>query len=158
MSQSEEQRIFIKFCVKNGKTPTETFRLLRETFKDEAKSKTQVFDWHRRFKLGRTSTASDKRSGRPRTAYIEKKIKKIQELAVDVNKPVREIAKEVGVSYGSCQRILSDLGLRRLKNNKQRKEVKESLNESKTVETKSSKVKQIPFQHFMADLVESNED
>jgi len=39
---------------------------------------TQVFDWFRRFKEGRTSTESDPRSGRPSTSRNEEMIAKVR--------------------------------------------------------------------------------
>jgi hypothetical protein len=60
-----EQRVNIKFCVKLGKTATETLQLLRDAYGDEALSRARVFGWHRRFVLGRVSVEDDTRSGRP---------------------------------------------------------------------------------------------
>ena len=41
-----EQRVNIKFCVKLGKTATETLQLLRDAYGDEALSRARVFEWH----------------------------------------------------------------------------------------------------------------
>lgn len=151
MSHCEKQRVFIKFCVKNGKSPTETLHLLRETFKEKSKSKSLVFDWHRRFKLGRISTASDYRSGRPRTAQKDENIEKVKKFAADKSLSVRKIAKKVGISDASCQKILSRLGLRRQKKTKN--------NDSKNLKKKEIKTtKLVPFQHFMAEHIKLNED
>jgi hypothetical protein len=43
-----EQRVNIKFCVKLGKTPTETYEMLQTVYGDEALSHSSVFEW---FKL-----------------------------------------------------------------------------------------------------------
>ena len=56
-----EQRVNIKFCVKLGKTATETLQLLRDAYGDEALSRARVFEWHRRFVLGRVSVEDDTR-------------------------------------------------------------------------------------------------
>jgi len=63
MCESTEQHICIKFCFKNGKTATETYQLLQQAYGEDAMGRTQVFDWFRRFKEGRTSVESDPRSG-----------------------------------------------------------------------------------------------
>jgi len=49
MCESTEQRICIKFCVKIGKTATETYQLLQQAFGEDAMGRTQVFDWFRPF-------------------------------------------------------------------------------------------------------------
>ena len=59
MCESTEQRIYIKFCFKIGKTATETYQLLQQAYGEDAMGRTQVFDWFRRFKEGRTSVESD---------------------------------------------------------------------------------------------------
>ena len=48
-----EQRINIKFCVKLGKTATETLKMLRDVYGDSSMSRTRVFEWHKRFVEGR---------------------------------------------------------------------------------------------------------
>jgi len=66
-----EQRVNIKFCVKLGKTATETLQLLRDAYSDEALSRARVFGWHRRFILGRVLVEDDTRSGRPSSSRHE---------------------------------------------------------------------------------------
>ena len=63
--ESTEQRICIKFCFEIGKTTTKTYQLMQQAYGEDAVGRTQVFDWFRRFKEGRTSVESDPRSGRP---------------------------------------------------------------------------------------------
>jgi hypothetical protein len=48
-----EQWINIKFCVKTGKSASETLALLTLAFGEYAIKKSCVFDWHRWFKDGR---------------------------------------------------------------------------------------------------------
>jgi len=55
MCESTEQRIYIKFCFKIGKTAAETYQLLQQAFGEDAMGCTQVFDWFSRFKEGRAS-------------------------------------------------------------------------------------------------------
>ena len=68
MCESTEQRICIKFCFEIVKTATETYQLLQQAYGEDAMGRTQVFDWFRRFKAGRTSVESDLRSVRPSTS------------------------------------------------------------------------------------------
>jgi len=55
MCESAEQRICIKFCFKIGKNATETYQLLQQAYGEDAMGRTQVFDWFRRLKEGRSS-------------------------------------------------------------------------------------------------------
>ena len=71
MSVFHEQRICVKFCVKNGKSVTETFEMLKIAFGEEAMCRTQTYEWWKRFKEGRTSVDDDPRSGRPSTSKTD---------------------------------------------------------------------------------------
>jgi len=53
LSVNVEQRVNLKFCVKLGKSATETYDLLKKVYGDECLSCTQVFEWFERFKEGR---------------------------------------------------------------------------------------------------------
>jgi len=71
--------------------------------------RTQVFDWFRRFKEGRTSVESDSRSGRPSTSRNEEMIAKVRTIVRNNRRlTVREIADDCGISVGSCDEILTD--------------------------------------------------
>jgi hypothetical protein len=48
-----EQRVNVKFLARLGAFATETFILLMEVYGDDCLSRTQVFDWFKRFKGGR---------------------------------------------------------------------------------------------------------
>jgi hypothetical protein len=48
-----EQRVNVKFCVKLGKTPTETCEMLQTVYGEEALSHISVFEWFKQFKDGR---------------------------------------------------------------------------------------------------------
>jgi hypothetical protein len=69
-----EQRVCIKFCVKLSKFATETFEMLREDFGEHFLSRTEVSEWHVRFKAGRVSVEDDERSGRPSTSKTTEKV------------------------------------------------------------------------------------
>jgi hypothetical protein len=58
-----EQRVCIKFCVKLGKSTTETLEMLHEAFGEHSLSQTAVFEWHSRFKAGRMLVEDDECSG-----------------------------------------------------------------------------------------------
>jgi hypothetical protein len=52
MDDKIEQCVCIKFCVKLGKSATDTLEMLHETFGEHSLSQTAVFEWHSRFKAG----------------------------------------------------------------------------------------------------------
>ena len=62
-----EQRVNVKFCVKLGKSATETYDLLKKVYGDECLFRTQVFECFKRFKEGREEIGDDQRPGRPST-------------------------------------------------------------------------------------------
>ena len=61
MTEKEEPRINIKFCLRLGKTSTETYlaEMLRTAFGEEVVSRARVLEWFRRFKDGHDSVDSD---------------------------------------------------------------------------------------------------
>ena len=60
MCESTAQCICIKFRFKIGKTATETYQLLPQTYGEDAMDSTQVFDWFRRFKEGAPGAKQNK--------------------------------------------------------------------------------------------------
>ena len=103
MCESTEQRICIKFCFNIGKTATETYQLLQQAYGEDAMGRTQVFDWFRRFKEGRTSVESNPLSGRPSTSRNEEMIAKVRTIVRNNRRlTVREIADDCGISVGPC--------------------------------------------------------
>jgi transposase len=75
-----EQRVNIKFCVKLGKTPTETYEMLQTVYDNEALSHSSVFEWFKRFKDRRKDLQDDPRSGRPSTSRNADTIAKAHEM------------------------------------------------------------------------------
>jgi hypothetical protein len=62
-----KQCVCVKFCVKLGKSTTETLEILCGAFGEHSLSQTAVFEWHSHFKGGQVSVEGDKRSGQPST-------------------------------------------------------------------------------------------
>jgi hypothetical protein len=58
-----EQRVCIKFCVKLGKSATETLEMLREAFGEHSLSWSAVFESHSCFNASRVSVEDDEHSG-----------------------------------------------------------------------------------------------
>ena len=116
MDQRKEQRVCIKFCASLGKSATETHTTIQQAFGDKSLSRTQVFQWHTWFKTSRTSVDNDKHTRRATSCTTPETVAWIQQLIrQDQRQTIRDIAEKVGVSYGTCQRVLTEeLGMHRV--------------------------------------------
>jgi len=116
MYQRKEQRVCIKVCANFGKSFTETLTMIQQAFGDQSLSRARVFQWHARFKTGRTSVDDDERTWRPTSCTTPETVTRIQELLrQDRRRTVHDIAEEVGIGYGTCQRVLTEeLGMHRV--------------------------------------------
>jgi len=109
MERSIEKRYSIKFCVRLRKTPTETLPLIKEAYKDEALSKTQVLRWYSEFRNGRESVEDLERGGRPSTATSDETISKERDvLNSDRRLSLKKIAKELEMSHKTVHRIVTE--------------------------------------------------
>lgn len=109
MSDLNEQRVAVKFCVKLGKSASETFNMLNVAYGDIAMKRATCFKWHERFKGSRQSIEDEERSGRASTSTEDSHIDKINTL-VRTNRrlTIRELAEECEISVGSCYEILTE--------------------------------------------------
>ncbi|UYV67622.1 hypothetical protein LAZ67_5001395 [Cordylochernes scorpioides] len=116
VTKMEDQRICIKFCVKNGFKGAEISWVLQTAYGDAVMSQRRVFEWYKRLKEGREETADNERSERPSTSTTPEKVDMVLELVREDRRiTVREFAEEAGISFGSTQSIMKDiLGVRRL--------------------------------------------
>ncbi|KAJ8958130.1 hypothetical protein NQ318_006066 [Aromia moschata] len=76
LSVQMEQRVNLKFLENWGKL-LQAYTMLKEVYGDECLSRTQVFEWFKRFKEGRETTEDDPRPGRPSTSKTGENIEKI---------------------------------------------------------------------------------
>ena len=111
-----KQSANVKFCVKLGKSGAETFEMIRRAYGNEAMSRARCFEWHARFKRGRTSLENDESSGRTSTSSAPKNVETIRRLVhEDRRRIIKDIASIVNVSYGAEQTILTcDLNIHRV--------------------------------------------
>ena len=111
-----EQRINTKFCVKLGKTTTETLKMLRDVYEDSSMSRTRVFEWHKRFVEGREDVEDDSKSGRSCTSTTDTNIKKVLQLVCrDHCLTIRIIANKVAMDKEMVHTILVDtLGMQKV--------------------------------------------
>ena len=80
LSVNVEQRVNVKFCVKLRKSTTEMYDLLKKVYGDECLSRTQVFEWFKRFKEGREETGDDQRPCHSSTPKTDANIQKVGEI------------------------------------------------------------------------------
>ena len=91
--------------------------MIQEAFGDDAMSQSKTFLWYKHFKDGRTSVDDDDdRSGRPSTSQTPENVDRVREVIhSDRRQTIADVCDIVGLSYGSVQRILSDvLNMRRI--------------------------------------------
>jgi len=109
MAEKWEQRAAVKFCFLLGKMAGEAIVMLETAYKKAAMGKTQVYEWFSRFRDGELSLADQPRSGRPSTSRTDENIARIRELILeDRRRTIDELVDLSGVSWSSCQRILSE--------------------------------------------------
>lgn len=134
MSQKEvhvstEQRIIIKFLVRDGMKPIEIIfvwhwrspessihliatnildRLLAQ-FRQNTPLRTRLFAWHNEFSGAREEVEILSHDRRPRTSVYTENIEAVRRL-VEQNRWIFlfEIVEEVNISYGSVQKITAD--------------------------------------------------
>jgi len=107
--------VCVKFYANLGKSATETLKMIQQASGDQSLSHVQVFQWHARFKTGRTSVDNDKHTGRPTSCTTPETVARIQELVCqDQCRTIHNIA-EMEIGYGTCQRVLmEELGVHRV--------------------------------------------
>ena len=75
-----------------------------------------VLEWFKRFKEGRTSVKDNERPGRPSTSKTNETVARVREIIRNNRQlTIREVIEDVGISYDSCQEILTkELGMSRI--------------------------------------------
>jgi hypothetical protein len=69
------ESVCVDFCMKLGKSATETLDMLREASGEHSLNQTAVFEWHSRYKAGRVSVG-DERSGQPSVSKMTENVEK----------------------------------------------------------------------------------
>ncbi|XP_015926366.1 protein GVQW3-like [Parasteatoda tepidariorum] len=86
MQRSLEQRYAIKFCVKLGKSATETFDMIKQAYPDVDLARSSVFPWHQAFLEGREEVADEHRAGRPSTSTNTGSVTRVREVLNSVRR------------------------------------------------------------------------
>ncbi|KOC62943.1 Putative uncharacterized protein FLJ37770, partial [Habropoda laboriosa] len=107
MNRTLEQRYAVKFCVRLGKTATETYTMIKDAFGNNSMGRSSIFEWHKLFKEGREQVENDHRSGRPSTSRSDQNVRKVKEiLDTDRRLTIRLIAEELEVLERLRKRVL----------------------------------------------------
>lgn len=111
-----EQRAAIKFCFKLGKSPSETYELVKQAYQNEALGQAMVYRWHKLFREGRESIEDEPRSGCPKSGRNKENIEKIADiLKNDRCVSVKMIEEMTGIPSTTAYRILiDDLGKKKV--------------------------------------------
>jgi hypothetical protein len=75
-----EQRTNMKFCVKLEKNARDTYAVLSKAYGGEGAGISWVFEWRKRFKIGRENVKDDEVSGRQRSHRTDENIEKVRNL------------------------------------------------------------------------------
>lgn len=71
-------------------------------------SRSQIYKWYKRFAEGRQSLEDERRSGRHLTGLTKENVAKASEINKHgKTKSLRELAKELDVSVGTCYNIVT---------------------------------------------------
>ncbi|XP_015439553.1 PREDICTED: splicing factor 3A subunit 1-like [Dufourea novaeangliae] len=148
MERNLEQRIVIKFLVKNGESSTEIYEKLSRVYGNNTMSKPRVFDWAKRFREGRESVEDAERSGRPSTTRQDENIARVRDLVrSDKRLTTRMIAEKLNINRESVRLILTENLLMTKIGLKHTTEPTEEESQTKKLRTEDSL---IPEQQFLA--------
>ena len=104
-----DQRICIKFCMKNKIKSTDVFRMLTVTYGEATLERSNVYRWYKMFSEGGEDVNDEERAGRPSTSTTDENIYEVKKIVL-VNRriTVREAPEVLNISIGSCHSIFSN--------------------------------------------------
>ncbi|KYM99129.1 hypothetical protein ALC62_10098, partial [Cyphomyrmex costatus] len=104
-----------KFCVKNKIKCSEASKMLQTAFSGNTMSQTRAYEWYKRFKEGREDINDDAKFGCSSTLCNDEHVKKVKESVLANRITIKEVAKELGVTYVSCEAIFTNFwGMKRV--------------------------------------------
>ncbi|KAG5307215.1 SETMR methyltransferase, partial [Acromyrmex insinuator] len=111
-----DQRICIKFCVKNKIKCADAFRMLTVAYDEATLDRSNVYRWYKMFSEDREDVNDEERAGRLSTSTTDENIDEVKKIVLGNRRiTVREVAEDLNISIGSCHSIFTnDLGMRRV--------------------------------------------
>jgi len=92
---------------KSGLTQQQSIERLHAAFRDDAPSRSTVFEWFAEFRRGRCSLDDEAPSGRPVATTTEKHVAAVRSMVEDdVRVTVAQLEVAIGISSGSIRTIL----------------------------------------------------
>jgi hypothetical protein len=107
MGQRNEQRVCQKCCASLGKSATENLTMNQQVFGHQILSRKQVFEWHSRFRTGRTSVDGDENTGRLEIYTTPETCKNARARTLGWSQTIHDIAEEVGIGNETWQLVLT---------------------------------------------------
>jgi histone-lysine N-methyltransferase SETMAR len=106
----EEQHAVVRFLGSEGEKPADIHRRMKMQYGDACVSLQQVYEWHRKFKIGVSTLIDAAHSGQPHTmttpnaiAAVERVIRENGWVTID------EVAGELKISHGSSHHMIHDV-------------------------------------------------
>ena len=104
---SFRQRAIIKFLVKEEIPAAEIHQRFQRAYGSVYMGASSVRRWVKHFKDGNTSIQDEPRSGRPRTASIERNKERVDEIIQDDRRvTVDTIARTLGIGHNAVQEMI----------------------------------------------------
>jgi len=90
--------------------------MLQAAFGESCLSRSKTFEWYSCFKNGRRSFEDDPRPGRSSTSHTEEAVAHVRWIiCADRRLTIKEVTEDVGIAFGTCQKILTeDFQMRRV--------------------------------------------
>ena len=105
-----DQRICIKFCVRNEIKCSKTLEMLKVAYGECTVSQKSVYKWYKLFTEGRKEVNDDAHPGRPSTSTTNENTEAVKKIVMENRRiTIREVAEDGGISVGSCHAIFSDI-------------------------------------------------
>ena len=108
--------MWIDFCFRLWKTGAETYEMLQAAFGESCLSRSKTFEWYSLFQKWTPIFEDDPCPVRHSTSHTEETVSRVREIILaDRLLTIREVAEEVRIAFGKCQKILTeDLRMRRV--------------------------------------------
>ena len=105
MKTKEEQRAEIQFCLREGRSPTETFDRLRAVHGQNCLSRAAVFRWHKELREGRG--LKDRPHPHQPRKVTDAKVREVSRV-LDTNRrsSIATLARRTNISVGSVHKVL----------------------------------------------------
>lgn len=111
----ENVRAMIFYDYKSAVTPKQCLEFMEDAFGEDAPSKTTIYYWYSKFKMGHNSLIDEFRNGRPCTAITDVNISAVRAMiAKDNRRTYNEIQSSLRIGNSQVRKILHDyIGVRK---------------------------------------------